>query len=63
MLKKAENGADIPDKQKFLQNTGLFNIVNPTSPNQTVLYTPDMKKCLVIREDGTWGQGLSITAR
>lgn len=55
MLKKSENGADIPDKQKFLQNIGLFNIVNPTSPNQTVLYTPDMKKCLVIREDGTWG--------
>ncbi|WP_190321825.1 hypothetical protein, partial [Enterobacter hormaechei] len=20
-----------------------------------VLYTPDMKKCLVIREDGSWG--------
>ncbi|EPE3205493.1 phage tail protein [Cronobacter sakazakii] len=55
MLKKAENGADIPDKQKFLQNIGLFNIVNPASPNQTVLYTPDMKKCLVIREDGAWG--------
>lgn len=55
MLKKSENGADIPDKQKFLQNIGLFNIVNPASPNQTVLYTPDMKKCLVIREDGTWG--------
>lgn len=55
MLAKRENGADIPDKQKFLQNIGLFNIVNPTSPNQTVLYTPDMKKCLVIREDGTWG--------
>ncbi|EDX1429044.1 phage tail protein [Salmonella enterica subsp. enterica serovar Cotham] len=55
MLAKRENGADIPDKQKFLQNIGLFNIVNPTSPNQTVLYTPDMKKCLVIREDGSWG--------
>ncbi|HDC4429312.1 TPA: phage tail protein [Enterobacter asburiae] len=55
MLKKSENGADIPDKQEFLQNIGLFNIVNPMSPNQTVIYTPDMKKCLVIREDGTWG--------
>ncbi|HBD5023330.1 TPA: phage tail protein [Escherichia coli] len=55
MLAKSENGADIPDKQEFLQNIGLFNIVNPMSPNQTVLYTPDMKKCLVIREDGTWG--------
>ncbi|KZP94114.1 phage tail protein [Enterobacter asburiae] len=55
MLAKSENGADIPDKQKFLRNIGLFNIVNPMSPNQTVLYTPDMKKCLVIREDGTWG--------
>ncbi|QOD26795.1 phage tail protein [Escherichia coli O68:H12] len=55
MLAKSENGADIPDKQRFLQNIGVFNIVNPTSPNQTVMYTPDMKKCLVIREDGTWG--------
>ena len=55
MLAKSENGADIPDKQEFLQNIGLFNIVNPMSPNQTVIYTPDMKKCLVIREDGTWG--------
>lgn len=55
MLAKSENGADIPDKQEFLQNIGLFNIVNPMSPNQTVLYTPDMKKCLVIREDGRWG--------
>ncbi|ASD58075.1 MULTISPECIES: phage tail-collar fiber domain-containing protein [unclassified Enterobacter cloacae complex] len=55
MLKKSENGADIPDKTKFLQNVGLFNIVNPTSPNQTVVYTPDMTKCLVIREDGSWG--------
>ncbi|ELT3493455.1 phage tail protein [Citrobacter freundii] len=55
MLKKSENGADIPDKTKFLQNVGLFNIVNPISPNQTVVYTPDMTKCLVIREDGSWG--------
>ncbi|EPD7279286.1 hypothetical protein ACSD0F_001532 [Escherichia coli] len=33
----------------------LYDIINPTTNRQTVVYDPAKKNCLVIRENGQWG--------
>lgn len=40
---------------EIMQYIGVYNLINPTSPGQTVVYTPDKSKCLVLKEDGSWG--------
>ncbi|WP_241168451.1 hypothetical protein [Escherichia coli] len=38
-----------------LTNLRLYDIINPTTNGQTVVYDPVKKNCLVIRENGQWG--------
>lgn len=38
-----------------LENLRLYDIINPTTNGQTVVYDPVKKNCLVIRENGQWG--------
>lgn len=59
-LSRTNPGADIKADgnaalSQFLTNIGIYNLINPTSPGQSVVYTPDKSKCLVLREDGSWG--------
>lgn len=39
----------------FSKNLRLYDIINPTTNGQTVVYDPVKKNCLVIRENGQWG--------
>ncbi|WP_249418125.1 phage tail protein [Citrobacter sp. RHBSTW-00229] len=51
-MQKSQNGADIPDVEKFLQNLGLQTI--KPDPRSTKIYSPDLKKFLMV-SDTIWG--------
>lgn len=51
-MQKNQNGGDIPDVAKFLQNLGLQTI--KPDPRSTKIYSPDLKKFLMV-SDTIWG--------
>lgn len=57
-MQKNQNGADIPDVAKFLQNLGLQAFISHPSNTPgdfTQVNSPDDKKFIFIANDGAWG--------
>ncbi|MDS1915403.1 phage tail protein [Enterobacter asburiae] len=57
-MQKSQNGGDIPDVAKFLQNLGLQAFISHPSNTPgdfTQVNSPDDKKFIFIANDGAWG--------
>ncbi|MDT3755487.1 phage tail protein, partial [Citrobacter freundii complex sp. 2023EL-00966] len=56
-MQKSQNGADIQDVAKFLQNLGLS--VFSHDAITSLIYSPDKKYNLSVNNDGAWGCGFT----